>query len=225
MRDIPGFDDPPRRVLAATHRRVSRHQSLRPERPGAGFREVRVQAQMAGGADALAAAEAEHASGSRGARRLQRRARRSRCARSGGVGGLRAREPGGARGARGHHAIWAWSMRFATSSNRRSRSAGGTTARAHFGAITACASISSWCTGSCCRPSPACASTSSRGAWSAPRITRPSSPVSRTWSQTPIRARFTVTGGARRFGIDPSVTQVTLNPGQVRPLVFWPPPA
>ena len=57
VRDIPGFDDPARRVLAATiaaSRAFSRHQSLRAERPGAGLGQVRVQAQMAGGADTLA---------------------------------------------------------------------------------------------------------------------------------------------------------------------------
>ena len=47
LRDIPDFDDPPRRVLAATivGPGIPRHQPVRAERPGAGLREVRVQAQ------------------------------------------------------------------------------------------------------------------------------------------------------------------------------------
>ena len=55
VRDIPDFDDPPRRVLAANIGAVPRHQPLRAQRPGAGLGEVRLQAEVAGGADALAA--------------------------------------------------------------------------------------------------------------------------------------------------------------------------
>ena len=44
IRDIPDFDDPPRRVLAATIGRLPGHQPLRAQRPGAGFGEIRLQA-------------------------------------------------------------------------------------------------------------------------------------------------------------------------------------
>ena len=84
--------------------------------------------------------EAAATSRARGARRFQRRARRPRRARPGRVGGLRARESRGARGARGASPTSGSWTRSGISSSRRSRSAGGTTARAPSAGTTACAS-------------------------------------------------------------------------------------
>ena len=71
-----------------------------------------------------------------------------------------------------------WWMPSGTSSSRRSRSAGGTIDRAHFAAITACASTSSWYTSSCCRGLTAC------------RIDVEPRRVERASDHTPVVARF-----------------------------------
>jgi hypothetical protein len=68
------------------------------------------------------------------------------------------------------------SMRSAISSSRSARSAGGITARARFAATPVCASISFWCIGACCRGSAKFASTRIRDESNGPLITLPSLP-------------------------------------------------